>query len=137
VSKLPRRPWEWLVLARVGMLLVAIRLLLPRTSLPKLLDRLTPRHRGVAHPRTVDKGVRFADALLAHHPIGARGDCLPRSLVLYHLAARAGMPVQLHCGVRRDAGRLAGHAWCTAGEVVLAGASSEGFSETYRYPATA
>jgi hypothetical protein len=41
-----------------------------------------------------------------------RYTCLRRSAVLYHLLRRAGRPVELWLGVRRDsAGALAAHAW--------------------------
>jgi hypothetical protein len=121
------------LLVRVALLLATIRRLLPRTPLPALLQRLTPR-RITADPDSVEIGVRYADALLRRMPIGERGDCLPRSLVIYHLGRRAGVPVQLHCGVRRAGTGLDGHAWCTAGDAVLAGARADGFEETYRYP---
>ena len=134
MTKLPRTPWQWAVLVRVVLLLAAIRHLLPRMPLPELIERLTPRRTG-AHPRTFEAGVRYADALLARHPIGVRGDCLPRSLVIYHLARRAGMPALLHCGVRRSGLGLDGHAWCTSRGVLLAGAREDGFTETYRFPA--
>lgn len=133
MTKLPRTAWEWAVLVRVIVILAAIRRMLPRVPLPELMERLTPR-RTRAQRRTFDAGVRYADALLARYPIGARGDCLPRSLVIYHLARRAGMPARLHCGVRLTDPGIDGHAWCTSRGVVLAGARDEGFIETYRFP---
>ena len=135
MSKLPRSLSDWALLVRVALVLLRIRRLLPRIPLPELLERLTPRPSS-ADPRSFEVGVRYADALLARMPVGARGDCLPRSLVIYHLALRAGMPVQLHCGARRSGVGLDGHAWCTSGGVILAGARSDGFAETYRFPAT-
>jgi hypothetical protein len=133
VSGLPRHPREWALLVHVAVLLAAIRRLLPLMALPAVLERLTPR-RSSADPTSLDMGVVYADALLARMPIGKRGDCLPRSLVIYHLGRRAGMPVQLHCGVRRSGAGLEGHAWCTCGGVVLAGGRADGFVETYRFP---
>jgi Transglutaminase-like superfamily len=138
MKRLPREPSEWLMLARVAVLLGAIQIALPRVSLPRLLGYLTPRHRKkFTDPLTVDVRMRFADALLARLPVGTRGNCLPRSLVLYRLAARAGLDVRLHCGVRRGDRGLDGHAWCTAGDTVLAGASAAGFTETFSFSAKA
>jgi hypothetical protein len=37
--------------------------------------------------------------------------CLERSLLLWWLLRRAGIPTDLRIGVRLDAGRLAAHAW--------------------------
>jgi hypothetical protein len=135
LTALPRRPSDLRLLVHVLLLVLRIRRLLPRIPLPALLERLTPR-RSAADPLRFEVGVRYADAVLARMPIGVRGDCLPRSLVIYHLALRAGIPVQLHCGARRTDAGLDGHAWCTSGGVILAGARSEGFAETYRSPAT-
>lgn len=41
----------------------------------------------------------------------ARARCLPRSLLLYTWLGRAGAPVQLRIGVRRQAHTLRAHAW--------------------------
>lgn len=56
----------------------------------------------------VVRGVRWATQLL---PLGAHGRCLVRSLALYVELRRAGWPVVFVSGVRRDAERVAGHAW--------------------------
>jgi hypothetical protein len=59
-----------------------------------------------------------AYACLAAQMVGAaawRGPyhatCLERSLLLWWLLRRAGIPTDLRIGVRLDAGRLAAHAW--------------------------
>lgn len=138
MTRLPRRPSEWLMLARVALLIAAIRVALPRVSLPTLLRYLTPCRRcQQADPRAVETGMRFADALLGRMSFGRRGNCLARSLVLYHLAAQAGLDVRLHCGVCHGERGLDGHAWCTADGEVLAGASATGFTETFSFPAAA
>jgi Transglutaminase-like superfamily len=57
-----------------------------------------------------------------------RGDenCLERSLVLYRFLSLAGLDPRLVLGVRRDAGRLRGHAWVTlAGTPVIEGSVAE------------
>ena len=42
--------------------------------------------------------------------------CLKRGIVLFHMLRRAGRPVELHIGVRKDAdGALQAHAWLVQG----------------------
>jgi hypothetical protein len=56
----------------------------------------------------------WVDALLRRLPGPWRHTCLKRSAVLYHLLRKAGRPVELWIGVRRDhanEGSLAAHAW--------------------------
>jgi hypothetical protein len=54
----------------------------------------------------------FVEAILRRLPAPWRYTCLRRSVVLFHLLRRAGRPVVLHIGVRKDAGgALAAHAW--------------------------
>jgi hypothetical protein len=48
-----------------------------------------------------------------------QGNCLQRSLVLWCLLVRQGIPAQLRIGVRIEEGRLAAHAWVACGGVVL------------------
>ena len=54
----------------------------------------------------------YVDEVLRRLPPPWRYTCLRRGLVLYHLLRRAGRPVALHIGVRKEAGgALAAHAW--------------------------
>jgi hypothetical protein len=54
----------------------------------------------------------WVDRLLYAWPRPWRHTCLKRSAVLYHVFRRAGLPVELCIGVRRDElGALAAHAW--------------------------
>ncbi len=64
----------------------------------------------------VQKLAYFTDQLLRIFPGNPRGNCLPRSLMLFRLARLQGFPVVFHCGVRRDASELVGHAWLTLQE---------------------
>jgi len=55
---------------------------------------------------------RWVDGLLRRLWGPWRHTCLKRAAVLYHLLRRAGRPVELCIGVRRDGGgALAAHAW--------------------------
>lgn len=51
------------------------------------------------------------DALLGRLPPPWRKTCLTRSVVLYHLLRRSGVPVELCIGVRRANQEFAAHAW--------------------------
>jgi len=56
----------------------------------------------------------WVDSLLRRLPGPWRHTCLKRAAVLYHLLRKAGRPVELWIGVRRDgdrAGAIAAHAW--------------------------
>ena len=55
----------------------------------------------------------LVDSTLRRLPGPWRHTCLKRAAVLYHLLRKAGRPVELWIGVRRDAGQeaLAAHAW--------------------------
>lgn len=56
----------------------------------------------------------WVDTVLRRLPGPWRHTCLKRSAVLYHLLRKAGRPVELWIGVRRDhanEGSLAAHAW--------------------------
>lgn len=63
----------------------------------------------------------WVDRVLGWMPWPWHRTCLKRSMAIYALLARAGRPVALQVGVRRDsAGALAAHAWLEReGEVVL------------------
>jgi len=100
------------LLVRVLGLLTALRLLLPRVQLPRLLRWLTPsRIPPVADSLTLEKAVHYTDALLWRLPFPLPGPCLPRSFILYYFATRCGFPARVHCGVRRLGEVLQGHAW--------------------------
>ena len=54
---------------------------------------------------------RWVDRLMLAAPPPWRYTCLARAAVLYHLLRRAGHPVELWVGVRRDTTDAASHAW--------------------------
>ncbi len=49
----------------------------------------------------------------------SRPSCLPRSLTLWWLLRRQGLPAELRIGVRREGDRLEAHAWVEQDGVVL------------------
>ena len=126
----------WTVL-RVGCVVLWVRLLLRRHSLPVILRRLhhqsTTRHREDVSMKAL---VGYVDRWLQLFPYNTRGNCFPRSLVLYRLARQLEYPVTLHCGVRKEASTLEGHAWLTLGSQVFyePGAQWQYFTVTFSYP---
>ncbi len=81
------------------------------------LNRLVPwlsRARPEPTPFPFDpaKAARWVDAVLRRLPWPWRGTCLKRSVVLYWLFHRVGIPVELQVGVKRTpTGTLEAHAW--------------------------
>lgn len=53
----------------------------------------------------------MVDELLAWLPRPWRKTCLTRSVVLFHLLRRSGVPVELCIGVKREQDGMAAHAW--------------------------
>ncbi len=108
----PTTPKEFRHLGRVFCILAGLRLLLPCVKLNRLLGWLAlSRVPQATDLSTLQKTVRYVDALLWRFPAQPKGNCLPRSLALYYFATRCGFPVQFHCGVRRMGAKLQGHAW--------------------------
>lgn len=126
----------WMVL-RVGLVVLRVRLSLHLDSLPALIERL--------NPRSVTKGcddgrikvlVGYVDRWLKLFPYNQRGNCFPRALVLYRFARQLGYPVVFHCGVRKEAWGLDGHAWLTLGSEAFyePGPHWQRFTVTFSYP---
>ena len=68
-------------------------------------------------PHHVRHAARLVGA--AGRPFHVRGTCLTRSLTLWWLLRRRGIPVQLCIGVRKPAGGVEAHAWVEHGDDVL------------------
>lgn len=103
----------WTV-CRVGLLVLWVRILLRFLSLPTVLSLLEPQPGLTEGAHTpVEDLVHYVDRWLLLFPYNTKGSCFPRSVVLYRGARQAGLPVRLHCGVRREGGTLDGHAWLT------------------------
>ena len=103
----------WLIF-RICLLMGMIRLALKWVTLPNILACLQPKKISETKDEAfAQKLAYFTDQLLRIFPANPRGNCLPRSLMLFRLARLQGFPVVFHCGVRRDASDLVGHAWLT------------------------
>jgi hypothetical protein len=122
---------------RVGGVVLWVRLSLIRHSLPAILQQL--HHRSATRDRddaTMKALVGYVDRWLQLFPYNKRGNCFPRSLVLYRLARQLGYPVVFHCGVRKGAASLDGHAWLTLGSNAFyePGTHWQRFTVTFSYP---
>ncbi|HEU4585698.1 MAG TPA: lasso peptide biosynthesis B2 protein, partial [Gemmatimonadaceae bacterium] len=83
------------------------------SDIETLLETLTPRAAPRAHC-----SLAWRDRVVCEVLRGARlfprnrdGDCLLRSLALYHALRRLGWPARFVSGVRREGGVVRGHAW--------------------------
>ncbi|WP_420456084.1 lasso peptide biosynthesis B2 protein [Rubrivirga sp.] len=114
---------------------VAFELLKRFVSLPTLV-----RH--IASPRTrreavdVDGAIRVVKGVLRR--VYRRDYCLPQSLVLYRILARAGRQPRLQIGVRHDGPGLDGHAWVTLDGRPLGERADPArtFATTFHFPLT-
>ncbi len=102
-----------------------------RSNEPSLRKR--PR-RSFKHMERIMRGIHWTLFL-----IGSRTDaCVPRSLAIYNALKAEGHNVVFVSGVRRNQGKLEGHAWIEFNQVVLEVfndvASSQIFKENFRYP---
>jgi len=126
----------WTVL-RVGLIVGWVRLLLRFNSLPLVLERLSLRSRaGRSDDATMRKLIYYVDRWLQLFPYNERGNCFPRALALYRLARQLGYPVRFHCGVRKEASNLDGHAWLTLDSEAFyePGKQWRCFAITFSYP---
>lgn len=107
-------PLRWRL--RAGAAVALVPALLPLVSFSRLARWLG---RGARHPHGVPDDAALAawvDATMLRLPPPWRRTCLRRGAVLYHLLRRAGRPVELRIGVRREAGgKMAAHAWLALG----------------------
>lgn len=100
------------LIARTGLLIIAIRVALRTTSLPRLLDWLHAGNGACTHNRpTLEDLAYYVDRWLALFPYNKKGSCFPRALSLYRYARQYGLPVEFYCGVRKSGTSLDGHAW--------------------------
>lgn len=111
MQRVIRKYWT---IFKVGLLVVRVRVLLRFLSLPHVLGTLEPSSTGKTYDGTpIEDLIYYVDRWLLLFPYNTKGNCFPRSVALYRCARRAGVPVRLHCGVRKDGGKLDGHAWLT------------------------
>ena len=126
----------WTIL-RVGVAVLRIRIALRFRTLPKVLEQVGPLSTK-AEPDDAGMTIltSYVDRWLRLFPYNKRGNCFPRALVLYRFARQRGYQVQFHCGVRREAAGLDGHAWLTLDSEPFhePGTHWQYFTVTFSYP---
>lgn len=122
---------------RVGLVVLWVRLLLRYKRLPQVLDRLSPRSgKGTPDAAVMKFLAYYLDCWLRMFPYNRRGNCFPRALALYRFARQRGYPVRFHCGVRKEAAGLDGHAWLTLDSEAFhePGTHWHAYTVTFSYP---
>ena len=79
--------------------------------LEHVLQLLTPSPRLPSRPVSSSKIILLVNYWFRLTRIIARNSCLKRSLVLYHLLNRNGIPVRICIGIKKENGHLIGHSW--------------------------
>lgn len=126
----------WTVL-RVGLVVLWIRLALRFQTLPKVLEHIGPLSPHAEPDETrMTVLTSYVDRWLRLFPYNKKGNCFPRALALYRFARQRGYPVRFHCGVRREATGLDGHAWLTLGSEPFhePGTHWHAYTVTFSYP---
>jgi Uncharacterised nucleotidyltransferase/Transglutaminase-like superfamily len=126
------------ILEALPVLLRAKRMIRAAPPLETLVSAFSPPSAPNAKPSirqrdAIALGVRWCLWLF-----GPRVDpCVPRSLVLLELLSRAGFAVRFRSGVRRNGGKLEGHAWVEVDDFPLEvfgdDISPQSFKENYRF----
>ncbi len=126
----------WLI-SHVFLLLLVVRMTMSWMRLPSLLGWLdiirAARSKELGQLQHV---AYYTDRFLTLFPANERGNCLPRSLVLYGFAKRYGFPVRFHCGVRWVGQELTGHAWLSLESKAFLESNQQWkhFEVTYSFP---
>ena len=126
----------WTIL-RVGVVVLQIRVALRFKRLPLVLDQVTPLPETVGPDDAAMKRLAYyVDWWLRLFPYNSKGNCFPRSVTLYRFARQRGYPVRFHCGIRKEASSLGGHAWLTLNSQVFhePGKHWQAFTVTFSYP---
>ena len=113
-----------------------------RLPLPELMQQLDAEITEISGVSDARLAIRLADAAVGLDYFSPLGICLRRSLVRYVLLRRAGLPVVVQFGAKKNAGinrsHIAGHAWLTLNGAPHAEDPRDyaGFTPIYAYPPT-
>lgn len=131
---------EQLRLLQAWALLPVVRMMLRMTGYRRTistLQRLSPRKPRNPHQASADMNDnekrqlamtlgRLTNAAANHGPLEI--NCLPRSIVLWWMLRRAGLPAELRIGVQKEPGAFAAHAWVEYAGAPVGDAASAHFS---------
>lgn len=131
-----RKYWR---LTQVASLMIGMRMALFFIKLPRMLAWLSrPTIPKQQNFELLQDANYYSFRYFNWFPVNPKGNCLPRSLILYWFARRCGYPVRFHCGIRWLGEALDGHAWLSLNETPFLEAKNplteEGYNITYSYP---
>ena len=137
-----RKPREAWLLARMGLWVVALSLLVKLMPLPRVLKLMTPgRRRAPAGQDPSETRERLAaqlDMLLRVDLWVFTPTCWKRAPVLYRYLALRGVETRVVFGMRREGeGAVAGHAWLEAGGEPVLEENPPAYAVTYVFPPAA
>jgi Transglutaminase-like superfamily len=126
LGRVRRLPWnDCQLLLTVGSLAVAVAVLLRVAGLARWRTHLHRLRRiGLLRPAD-DRRVVWALNAIGHR-LPFASNCLVRALVAETLVSADGGALHLAIGIRRENGRLMGHAWLERDGAVIVGASDAG-----------
>ena len=115
-------------------LVVPIELALHRrVSLDTLVSRLARTNRTEYHTIDIGRAARLVEAVTACYPAAT---CLKKSLILFRLLRKRGIPAELRLGVRKVDDEFSSHAWIEcAGRTFLDGGTAHLYSTLSLTPA--
>ena len=115
---------------QIILVLLALPVFLRLLSVQRTVSLLTPRRsRARRSQAEVERVVAAVDRLYRRRPLRHYGPCLRRSLTLYCLLRRRGLPVRLALGAYPSPTGLVAHAWLTLhGQAVFEPSSVERFA---------
>jgi hypothetical protein len=110
------------VLFEAVMLAIPIEVALRLVRLDVLVARLGGERGSGEETGTLDarRAARLVEGAASFYPL--RATCLKKSLVLYRILRRRGVPAELRLGVRKAEGDFTAHAWVESrGDILLGG----------------
>ena len=111
------------VAAEATLAAIPLEIALRRERLDTLVARLAKSNRSDPLERCeldIDRAARVVEALAPFYPL--RATCLKKSLVLFRILRRRGVPVEFRLGVRKVQDDFTAHAWLECRGRVLLGA---------------
>lgn len=131
-----RSPSDVLLFWEVFYLALTLPSKIKQYSLDELLEKITPSKRRVSPAYRTRRIVVFVNWWLGRNFWEFRPTCLKRSLLLFRLLRREGIPVKIHYGIAKNGGKVEGHSWLTLGNEPFLedGLTADKYKETFVYP---
>jgi len=127
LSRLSRH--DFAVAAEAMLAAIPIEIALRRERLDTLVARLAKSNRSAPFEGglDIDRAARVVEALAPLYPLNAT--CLKKSLVLFWILRRRGIPAELRLGVRKIHDDFTAHAWLEfRGRVLLGGGIADHYA---------